>query len=71
MQSSIRSNSEKDFFIIENILDFLILIQSIRCILQMYAFVLKKNNDRWCFICQQSGLLQPIGIWIEGMAEVP
>jgi hypothetical protein len=55
---------------IENILDFLILIQSIRCILQMYAFVLKKDNDRRCFIRQQWGVIQPIGIWIEGMAEV-
>jgi hypothetical protein len=69
-QSANKSDRINDFFMIENILDFLILIQSIRCILQMYAFVLKKNNEKWCFICQQSGLIQPIGIWIEGMAEV-
>jgi hypothetical protein len=59
-QSANKSDRINDFFIIENILDFLILIQSIRHILQIYAFVLKKNNEKWCFICQQSCLIQPI-----------
>jgi hypothetical protein len=27
---------------------------------------LKKNNEKWCFICQQSCLIQPIDFWIEG-----